>query len=153
MTRTRPLPYLFLMSGTRKTSCSTGEFAEFRFPPIQAHDEQRSCQTSAAPIRRVAPWRNQKRHVEMAFGLAHRKPQRYQIEKQRTRHRPLPSGKVIRDAEGQFVTADRPRPAANQRLIGAAILVGPRACHDAACAKLGQFAPLDRLFRRTLSPM
>src|ERR1700720_4468305 len=106
MTRTRPLRYWFLMAGTRTPSSSIGEFAEFRFAPIQANDEQRSCQTSAAPIGRVAPWRNQKRHVEMAFGLARRKPQRYQIEKRRIRHRHLPSGKVIPDAESQFVTAD-----------------------------------------------
>ena len=103
---------------------------------------------STSPIRRVTPRRHQQRHVEVAFGLAHRKPQRNGIEKRRIRHRHLPSGKIFPDAEGQFVAADRHRPAADQRLIGSAVGVGDRARHDAACAKLGQFNQLDRDPRR-----
>jgi hypothetical protein len=49
MTRTRPFPYLFLISGTGKTSSSIGEFARLWFHQVQAirtsrpQHEQRSC--------------------------------------------------------------------------------------------------------------
>ena len=81
---------------------------------------------SASPIRRVAPGRDQERHVEMAFGLADRKPQRNLVEKWRIRHRHLPLGKILADTEHQFVAADRHRPAIDQRLIGSAVRVGDR---------------------------
>src|SRR5260370_39631126 len=42
MTRTRPFPYLFLMSGTRETSISTGKFTGFRLAPVWPDIEQRS---------------------------------------------------------------------------------------------------------------
>jgi hypothetical protein len=38
---------------------------------------------STPPIGRVTPGRDQQRHVEMAFGIAHRKAQRNAIEKRR----------------------------------------------------------------------
>src|SRR6266566_8522979 len=43
MTRTRPLPYLFLMSGTRETSRSTGEFPRLSFRLVWPDNEQRLC--------------------------------------------------------------------------------------------------------------
>src|SRR5229473_6867412 len=114
MTRTRPFPYLFLMSGTRETSNSTGKFTGFRLAPVWPDIEQRSCHRaslvrenrSTPPIRRVTPGRDQERHVQVAFGFAHRKPQGNRIEKRRIRCRHLPCGKVVLDAESQFV-ADR----------------------------------------------
>jgi hypothetical protein len=75
--------------------------------------------------------------MEMAFGLAHRKPHRNGIEKRRICHCHLPSGKVVPDAERQLITADRHRPAANQGLIGAAIGVGESTRHDAVGAEFG----------------
>src|SRR5216684_2075780 len=93
--------------------------------------------TSAAPIRRVTPGRDQKRHVEMAFGLAHRKAQWDAIEKRRIRRHDLPCGKIIADAEGQLVMPDRHRPAADQGPIGPAIRVGDRTRHDAVRTTLG----------------
>src|SRR6202048_4562887 len=195
MTRTRPFPYLLLISGTRKTSNSTGEFTGFHLARVRLMSNVRAIgqvpfgkhvllaplSTAAAfeigllgsfgslpessaslprlssttrtrlstpPIRRVTPGRHQKRHVEMAFGLAHRKPQRNSIEKRWIRCRHVPCGKVVPDAERQFVTADRHRPAANQRLIGSAIRVGDRARHDTAGAELGQLDQFDRYPRR-----
>src|SRR5947207_6660533 len=43
MTRTRPLPYLFMMSGTRETSRSTGEFPRLSFRLVWPDNEQRLC--------------------------------------------------------------------------------------------------------------
>src|ERR1700687_3687316 len=54
MTRTRPLPYRFLMSGTRQTSSSTGEFARLLFRPVRPDNEQRSCHR-ASFVARVSP--------------------------------------------------------------------------------------------------
>src|ERR1700759_3908669 len=58
MTRTRPFPYLFLISGTGKTSSSTGEFAKALCSPgpsqsrarvnhYRPNQEQRSCHWTA----------------------------------------------------------------------------------------------------------
>src|ERR1700686_4301190 len=54
MTRTRPLPYLFLMSGTRQTSSSTSEFARLLFRPVRPDNEQRSCHR-ASFVARLSP--------------------------------------------------------------------------------------------------
>src|ERR1700694_6312389 len=52
--------------------------------------------TLASPIRRVTPRRHQQRYVEMAFGIAHRKPQRDLVEKRRGRHpHPAPRQKFF----------------------------------------------------------
>src|SRR5258708_31991799 len=96
-----------------------------------------SSKTSTPPIRRVAPGRDQERHVEMAFRLARRKAQGNSIEKRRIRHRHLPCGKVIADAESQFVMPNRYRPAADQRPIGPALRIGDGTRHDAVRATLG----------------
>ena len=75
---------------------------------------------SASAIGRIAPRRDQQRHVEMAFRVAHRKLQRNAIEKRRIGQRHAAIGKIGADVKCQFVAADRHRPAADQRLIGAA---------------------------------
>src|SRR5258706_3122607 len=93
--------------------------------------------SSTPPIRRVTPGRDQERHVEVAFRLAHRKTQWDAIEKRRIRHRHLPCGKVIADAESQFVTADRYRPATDQPPIGPAVRIGYGTRYDAVHATLG----------------
>src|ERR1700694_5366105 len=54
MTRIRPLPYLFLMSGTRQTSSSTSKFARLLFRPVRPDNEQRSCHR-ASFVARVSP--------------------------------------------------------------------------------------------------
>jgi len=46
-------------------------------------------------------------------------------------------GKIAADVKCQFVATDRHRPAADQRLVGAAVAVGDRACHHASLAKIG----------------
>src|SRR6202030_4408242 len=90
-------------------------------------DAARVRHPSASPIRRIAPGRDQQRHVEMALGLADGKPQRYQVQKRRVRHRHLSLRKILADTKHQFVAADRHRPPMNERMIGAAVGVGDRA--------------------------
>src|SRR5216684_913304 len=75
--------------------------------------------TSASAIGRVAPGRDQQRHVKMPFRLADREAQRDLIEERRIGHRHLPFGKVLSDAKRQLIAADRHWPAADQRLVGA----------------------------------
>ena len=50
--------------------------------------------------------------------------------------------------ECQFVATDRHRPAADQRLIGAAVAVGDHARHHASHAKVGQLGQFHRYPRR-----
>src|ERR1700733_7346733 len=90
---------------------------------------------STPAIGRVAPGRDQKRHVEMAFRLAHRKPQGDAVEKGRIRYRHPSRGKIIRRAKVQFVIADRHRPAVDQRLIAAAVAIGDPLRDDAVLAE------------------
>src|SRR5258708_26020056 len=97
--------------------------------------------SSTPPIRRIAPGRDQERHVEMAFRLAHRKPQRNPVEKRRGRRRPPPFGKAFCAVEPEFVTAGRHPPAAPQWLIGAALGGGGGGRHGAACGPLWKLHP------------
>ena len=103
---------------------------------------------SASPIRRIAPRRDQQRHVEMAFRVAYRKVQGNAVEKRRIGQRHAAIGKIGGDVKCQFVAADRHRPAADQRLVGAAVAVGDRARHHAGLAKFGQLGQFDRYPRR-----
>src|SRR5260370_22960885 len=88
----------------------------------------------ATPISRVTPRRDEERHVEMAFRLAHRKAQGNLVKKRRIGCRHLPTGKIGPYAERQFVTADRHGPVINQWLIGSAICIRDRTGHDATYA-------------------
>ena len=100
-------------------------------------------QRSTPAIGRVVPGRDQQRHVETALGLADRKPHGDAVEKRRVRQRHAPRGKIIRGGEGQFVIADRRRPAVDQRLVGAAITVGNALRDDAVLAKGRQLDQLE----------
>jgi hypothetical protein len=49
----------------------------------------------------------------MALGIADRKTQRYLVEERRVRHRHAAAGKIVADAEHQFIAPDRHRAAAD----------------------------------------
>src|SRR5215468_2391629 len=57
----------------------------------------------------------------MPLRLRDGKAQRHDIEERRIAGRNTPAAKVVADGEAQFVASDRQRPAADQRLVGAAV--------------------------------
>src|SRR5215831_15592934 len=73
------------------------------------------------------------------------------VEERRLGLRRAPTRKVIAHVETQFVTADRQRPAADQRLIGAAVAIGRGARDHTLLAIGGQFEELDRYSSRRAS--
>src|ERR1700680_4357415 len=62
---------------------STYEIYRLLSPQYGPINEQRSCQASTPPVRRVTPGRDQERHMEMSLRLGHRTAQRDAIEKWR----------------------------------------------------------------------
>lgn len=81
------------------------------------HGDEERVSLLAPAIGRVAPGCDQQRHVEMALGIAHRKPHGNAVEERRIRHRHLPRGKIVADGKRQFVAPDRQAIPADQRLI------------------------------------
>src|SRR5215831_17919610 len=80
--------------------------------------------SSAAAISAIAPRRDQQRHVVVAFCFRDRESDRNHVEERRRGPRRARTREVVAHVETQFVTSDRQWPAADQRLIGAAVAIG-----------------------------
>ena len=121
--RKRGIQYAAASRFDRKRLWNTGS-------PAFAGDDSWSVtrNLSTPPIGRVAPGRDQQRHVEMAFGVAHRKPQRDAIEKRRIGHRHAARGKIFRGAR-RSVHSCRSAPAGRRSAAASvrpSLLVIPR---------------------------
>src|ERR1700760_1921844 len=78
-----------------------------------------SSLTSA--IGRIAPGRAEQWDVIMPLRLGNGKAQRHDIEERRIAAFDTPAAKVVAHGKAQFVAPDRQWPAADQRLVGAAV--------------------------------
>ena len=75
----------------------------------------------------------------VAFGLANCELQRDHIQERRIRRRHAPSGEIWSDPEAELVAADGQRPAPDQRLVGASILIRDRMGNHPTLAALREF--------------
>src|SRR5262245_37062557 len=90
----------------------------------------------AAAVGRIAPGRTQQRHVIVPLRLRHGEADRHHIKKWRIGTRGFGLGIVVANREAQFVGSDRNRPPRNQRLVGAAVLVGDGTPDQAGFSRL-----------------
>src|SRR5260370_14478157 len=78
---------------------------------------------SAAAISGIAPRRHQQRHVVMTLRFGDRKSHRHHVEEWRISLLRLNAREIIADMKPNFLTADRQRPIADQRGVGAAVAI------------------------------
>src|SRR6185437_9656298 len=101
-----------------------------------------SSVSSASAIGRIAPGSAEQWHMIMPFRLGNGKAQRHDIEEGRIAAVNTPTAVVVTKGKAQFIATDRQGTAADQRCIGATIVVGDGS-NDAMCLLAGELVKLD----------